>query len=76
MAADKTPLSDASSDSEIGEYWDQHDLADHWDQTREVEMTIDPRKRLQDFVPGPQPENPTVDPAVIVIEEREHERSK
>ncbi len=49
MAANKTPLSDASSYSEIGEYWDQHSLADHWDQTREVEMSTDPQSSVVYF---------------------------
>ena len=41
MSANKTPLSNASSYREIGEFWDQHDLADYWDQTSEVEMDVD-----------------------------------
>jgi hypothetical protein len=41
MAASKTPISNASSYAEIGEYWDKHDLADHWDETREVELDVD-----------------------------------
>jgi hypothetical protein len=41
MSASKTPLSGATSYAEIGEYWDEHDLSDHWDKTREVEMEID-----------------------------------
>lgn len=35
-----------------------------------------PRKRLQDFVPGPRPKNLRVDPAAVLIEERERERTK
>jgi len=41
MTESKTPISGASSYREIGEYWDRHDLADHWDETREVEMSVD-----------------------------------
>ena len=41
MGAGKTPISGASSYREIGEFWDQHDLADHWDQTHEVQMDVD-----------------------------------
>ena len=41
MAANKTPISNASTYAEIGEYWDRHDLADHWDETREVALNVD-----------------------------------
>ena len=41
MAASKTPISGASSDREIGEFWDEHSLADHWQQTREVTFEVD-----------------------------------
>jgi antitoxin (DNA-binding transcriptional repressor) of toxin-antitoxin stability system len=34
-----------------------------------------PSKRLQDFVPGPRPTRLTADPAEMVIEERDRERS-
>ena len=40
MAESKTPISNASSYAEVGEYWDTHDLSDHWDQTREVEFQV------------------------------------
>jgi hypothetical protein len=36
MAESKSSISNASSYSEIGEYWDDHDLAEHWNETREV----------------------------------------
>jgi len=41
MPENKTPISNASSYAEIGEFWDSHDLADHWDETREVEFEVD-----------------------------------
>jgi hypothetical protein len=41
MVASKTPISRASSYSEIGEYWDQHDLSEVEDQTRSVEFEVD-----------------------------------
>ena len=41
MAANKTPVSHASSYREIGEFWDQHSLSEHWQQTREVEFDVD-----------------------------------
>ena len=40
MGASKTSISGASSDRHVGEFWDQHDLADYWDQTHEVEMMV------------------------------------
>ena len=40
MAENRSSISNASSYSEIGEYWDQHDLADHWDQTHEVSFDV------------------------------------
>jgi len=33
-------ISKARSPEEIGEYWDSHSLADHWDQTHEAEFEI------------------------------------
>lgn len=35
-----------------------------------------PGGRLRDFVPGPRPKNLTVDPAALLLEERERERSR
>jgi len=32
----KTTISRASSYQKIGEFWDEHDLSDCWDQTHEV----------------------------------------
>jgi hypothetical protein len=40
MRRRKTPISGATSYRKIGEFWDEHDLADYWDQTHEVEMTV------------------------------------
>jgi CopG antitoxin of type II toxin-antitoxin system len=40
MPENRTPISNASSDAEIGEYWDNHDLADHWDETRQVHFEV------------------------------------
>jgi hypothetical protein len=36
----RSSISNARSTQEIGEYWDSHSLADHWDQTYEVEFEI------------------------------------
>ena len=40
MNESRTSLSNASSYSEAGEYWDQHDLSEVWDRTHEVEMEV------------------------------------
>ena len=39
-------ISNARSPEEIGEYWDSHSLADHWDQTHEVEFEIQAPHRI------------------------------
>ena len=36
----RSSISNARSPEEIGEYWDSHSLADHWDQTAEAELEI------------------------------------
>jgi hypothetical protein len=41
MTESKTSISKASSDAEIGEFWDHHDSSQHWDQTHEVEIQVD-----------------------------------
>lgn len=40
MEENKSSISNASSSTEIGEYWDSHDLAEHWDEAHEVEMEV------------------------------------
>jgi hypothetical protein len=40
MAENKSSISNASSSTEIGEYWDTHDLSEHWDQTHEVSFDV------------------------------------
>jgi hypothetical protein len=39
----KTPISSASSYADIGEYWDNHDLNDYWEQTQPAEFEVDLR---------------------------------
>jgi CopG antitoxin of type II toxin-antitoxin system len=36
----ETSVSKAGTPEEIGEYWDDHSLAAHWNQTREVEFEM------------------------------------
>jgi len=43
MSESKTSISGASSYVEIGEYWDNHDLNDHWEQTSPAEFDVDLR---------------------------------
>ena len=40
MAENRSSISKATSPEEIGEYWDSHDLADHWERTHEVEFEV------------------------------------
>jgi hypothetical protein len=40
MAENKSSISNASSYTEIGEYWDTHDLGDHWEQTHEFTFDV------------------------------------
>ena len=41
MGENKSSLSGSRSYEELGEYWDTHSLADHWDQTVPVEFELD-----------------------------------
>jgi hypothetical protein len=36
----KSLISKARSYAEIGEFWDEHDLSDHWDNTRKVKFDV------------------------------------
>lgn len=40
MKKSKTSISKAESLEQIADYWDTHDLTDHWDQTQEVDCII------------------------------------
>ncbi|MCL7453991.1 MAG: BrnA antitoxin family protein [Anaerolineae bacterium] len=41
MNESKSTVSRASSYKEIGDFWDTHDLADYWDQTKPVDFEVD-----------------------------------
>jgi hypothetical protein len=41
MSKSKSSISKARSYREIGEFWDTHDLAEHWEQTQPVEFELD-----------------------------------
>lgn len=42
----RSSISNARSLEEIGEYWDSHSLADHWEQTHEVDFEIRAPRRI------------------------------
>ena len=46
MSKNKSSLSKARSYAEIGEFWDSHDLADYWDQTKPAEFDVDLRSEV------------------------------
>lgn len=41
MSKNKSSISKAKSYEEIGEYWDAHDLAEHWEETKPAEFEVD-----------------------------------
>jgi hypothetical protein len=41
MAENRSSLSGSRSYEELGEYWDTHSLADHWEQTSPAEFELD-----------------------------------
>jgi len=43
--AQLTPISKARTPEEIAEFWDNHSLADYWDETHEVEFEIRAKRR-------------------------------
>ena len=40
MSGNNSSISDAENYEAIGEYWDKHDLAEHWEETRPVEFDV------------------------------------
>ena len=51
---EKSSISKARTPEEIADYWDSHSLADHWEETNEVEFEV----RAQ------RPHRITVDPEI------------
>jgi hypothetical protein len=41
MSRSKSSTSKAQSYQQIGEFWDDHDLSDYWDQTQPIEFEFD-----------------------------------
>lgn len=46
-AQNKNALSQAASYAAMGEFWDNHDLGDYWDQTRPAEFEVDIQSEIQ-----------------------------
>ena len=42
----KSSISNAETAEEIGQFWDDHSLADHWDETREVQFEVRAQRRI------------------------------
>jgi hypothetical protein len=47
-----TSISKAQTIEEIGAFWDEHSLADYWDQTREVEFEVRAQRRRGCLLPS------------------------
>ncbi len=41
----ESSISHATSVEEVAEYWDSHSLADHWDETEEVDIEVRAERR-------------------------------
>ena len=41
MSGNRSSISKARSYKEIGEFWDNHDLGDYWNQTQPAEFEVD-----------------------------------
>jgi hypothetical protein len=41
MSKSRSSISKAQSYKEMSEFWDTHDLAEHWDQTHPVEFEVE-----------------------------------
>jgi hypothetical protein len=44
---EKSSISKARNPEEIADYWDSHSLANHWDQTHQVESTCELSDRVR-----------------------------
>ena len=49
MSDGKSSISKASSYLEMGEYWDEHDIGEIWDQTEPAEFEVDIQSRRRYF---------------------------
>ena len=46
MRKGRSSISNATSYKEISNFWDTHDLADFWEQTKEVKFEVDIRSEI------------------------------
>ena len=46
MNKNRSSISKAKSYEEIGEFWDTHDLAENWDETRPADFEVDLQSEL------------------------------
>jgi hypothetical protein len=60
----KSSISKGRSYGEIGEYWDEHDLGDAWEETKPVEIEVArgccqireallPHRKILNYIPSP-----------------------
>ncbi len=49
MTKNRSSLSKAQSYQEIGEFWDSHDLSEHWDKTERANFTVDIQSEVTYF---------------------------
>jgi len=49
MGKSRSSISQAQTYKEIGDFWDNHDLADYWDQTQPVNFEIDIQSEVMYF---------------------------
>jgi hypothetical protein len=49
MRSDKTTISASQDYAAIGEYWDRHDLAEHWAETSSADFEVDVRSQTTYF---------------------------
>ena len=49
MSEGKSSISNASSYEEMGEYWDEHDVGEIWEQTQEANFEVDIQSSITYF---------------------------
>lgn len=49
MKKNKSSISKGETHEEIGEYWDTHDLAEHWERTKTAEFEVDIQSEVTYF---------------------------
>lgn len=49
MKKTKSSISKGQTHEEIGEYWDTHDLTEHWEETKPAEFEVDIQSEVTYF---------------------------